>query len=69
MRRFFPRNITNQGRLVRALAATALFIGGAFSTKVSIWLGLVMGVSGGLLLFQAVSGWCLLRACGIRTRL
>jgi len=29
----------------------------------------VLAVSGGFVLFEALRGWCVLRACGIKTRL
>ena len=69
MRNFFPPNITNQGRIVRGLGALALLIGAGFGFAASFWLGLVLLVSGGFVLFEALRGWCALRACGIKTRL
>jgi hypothetical protein len=34
----------------------------------SWWLGTGMVLAAGFVLFEAVRGWCVLRACGIRTR-
>ncbi|MBK7999270.1 MAG: hypothetical protein IPK15_11305 [Verrucomicrobia bacterium] len=69
MKPLFSPNIDNRGRLVRGLGALALLIGAAFGFQVSIWLGLVLLASGGFVLFEALRGWCALRACGIKTKL
>jgi hypothetical protein len=69
MKPFFARNIDNRGRLVRGLGALGLFVGAWFALGVSFWLGLVLALSGGFVLFEAVRGWCALRACGIKTKL
>ena len=69
MKPFFSRNISNTGRLVRALGALALLLGAGFGFFVSVWLGAVLAVSGVFVLFEALRGWCVLRACGFRTRL
>jgi len=69
MKNFFSPNITNKGRLVRGLGALALFVGAGFAFTVSAWLGVVLLVSGAFVLFEALRGWCALRACGIKTKL
>jgi len=69
MKRLFSPNITNGGRLVRGLAAVLLLAGAGFGFAVSLWLGLALLLSGVFVLFEALRGWCALRACGIKTRL
>src|ERR1043165_6843641 len=69
MKSFFSPNIDNKGRLVRGLGAVGLFVGAWFGFGVSAWLGLARAASGGFVLFEALRGWCALRACGIRTKL
>ncbi len=69
MKPFFSRNIDNKGRLVRAVAAIALLVGAGFGFTVSAWLGIVLLASGFFVAFEALRGWCALRACGIKTRL
>jgi hypothetical protein len=69
MKRFFQPNINSTGRLVRGLLALALFIGGGFAFRVSIWAGIFLLASGAFVLFEAIRGWCGLRACGIKTKL
>jgi hypothetical protein len=68
MKPLFSRNISNTGRLVRGLGALGLFIGAGIGFFVSIWLGVALAVSGVFVLFEALRGWCVLRACGIKTR-
>ena len=69
MKPIFSRNIDNKGRLVRGLGALALLVGAGFGFTVSPWLGLVLLASGAFVAFEALRGWCALRACGIQTKL
>jgi hypothetical protein len=69
MKPLFARNINSTGRLVRALGALVLLIGAGFGFLASVWLGAGLAVSGVFVLFEALRGWCVLRACGIKTRL
>ena len=69
MKPLFPRNISSTGRLVRVLGALVLLIGAGFGFLASVWLGAGLAVSGVFVLFEALRGWCVLRACGIKTRL
>lgn len=69
MKPFFSPNITGTGRLVRGLAALLLLVGAGFAFAFCFWLGLVLLVSGAFVLFEALRGWCALRACGIKIRL
>jgi hypothetical protein len=67
--KFFSRNIDHRGRLVRGACALALLIGAGFGFFASVWLGLVLAAAGLFALFEALRGWCVLRACGLKTRL
>lgn len=69
MQRFFKPNLDNRGRLARGLTALALGVGGILDWRVSPWLGLVLLVAALFVTFEALRGWCVLRACGIKTRL
>jgi hypothetical protein len=69
MKPLFSRNIDNMGRLVRGLGAVTLFIGAGFGFFLSVWLGVVLATAGAFVLFEALRGWCVLRACGLKTRL
>ncbi len=69
MKPLFARNLSNTGRLVRGLGALALLLGAGFGSVVSLWLGAGLAVAGVFMLFEALRGWCVMRACGIKTRL
>lgn len=68
-RYMFTPNITKGGRIVRALWAVALFIGAAFAFRAAKWAGILLALAGLFALFEALRGWCALRACGIKTKL
>ena len=69
MKSFFRPNISRAGRLVRATMATALLIGGIIVVPRILWLGVVLFIGSGFTFFEAARGWCVMRACGIRTKL
>jgi hypothetical protein len=69
MKPLFSRNIDNKGRIVRGIGALALLAGAGFGFAASIWLGIALLASGVFVAFEALRGWCALRACGIKTRL
>jgi hypothetical protein len=69
MRPFFQPNIGNKGRVARGLCGVALCAGAWFALDLSVWLALVLGACGSFVLFEALRGWCVLRACRIRTKL
>lgn len=69
MKHLLNPNIEIRGRLVRALAGAGFLVGAVFAWRVSLWLGVAIGLSGLFMLFEAARGWCALRACGIKTRL
>lgn len=68
MKTWFSRNIDRRGRLLRGLSAIVLLAAALFARPLSMWLSLALLVSGIFSLFEALRGWCVLRACGIRTR-
>jgi len=69
MKPFFAPNIGNNGRLLRGLFAVGLFVSAWFALGVATWLGIVLAGFGVFALFEALRGWCAMRACGIKTRL
>ena len=69
MRSLFSPNIGNKGRLVRGCGALVLLAAAGFGFTVSVWLGAVLLGAGAFVLFEALRGWCALRACGIKTKL
>lgn len=68
MSRFFQPNIDTRGRRVRGGIAVLLFIAGGLIACDILWLGFVFVGIGSFTLFEAVRGWCVARACGIKTK-
>ena len=69
MGKFFARNITRLGRIVRAVWGAALIIAGVLLSGRSGWTCFLLVAFGVFALYEAVRGWCVMRACGIKTRL
>jgi len=69
MKRFFAPNISGRGRWFRGLLAAAMLIPGLLVCAFGHWAGLLLVVAGGFTLFEALRGWCVMRACGVRTKL
>lgn len=69
MKMFFKRNIDNRGRLVRGVISFVLFLSAAFIFQTSIIAAVALIAAGIFVLFEALRGWCALRACGIKTKL
>lgn len=69
MKPFLSPNIGKKGRLARGLSAMVVLVGAGFACTLSPVLGLVLSVSGAFVLFEALRGWCVLRACGIKTKI
>ena len=67
--RFFSRNLEFRGRLVRGVLGGLFLIAGIIVADFNLWVCLPMVAFGLFAIFEAVSGWCLVRACGIRTKL
>jgi hypothetical protein len=67
--KFFKPNIGLRGRLVRGGLAALIFIAGGVLAFYVWWLGLGFIGIGIFVLFEAVRGWCLARACGIKTKI
>jgi hypothetical protein len=68
MKKFFAPNIDRKGRLIRGAMALCFFAGACFEFFVSIWLGILLGVAGIFTAIEALRGWCVARACGIKTK-
>jgi len=68
MKPFFTPNIDRRGRAVRGLIGLALLVAAAVTFRESVWLSALLALGGGFSLFEASRGWCLARACGIKTK-
>jgi hypothetical protein len=69
MKKFFLPNLETRGRLVRGVGGIAFVVGGVALGGVNLLVAIILIVSGGFMLFEAVRGWCVMRACGIKTKL
>jgi hypothetical protein len=66
---FFKPNIGSRGRLVRGGIAVLLFIAGGAAFCYFWWLGIIFTCVGIFTLFEALRGWCIARACGVKTKI
>ncbi len=69
MKSFLAQNIDTTGRATRAAIAVALFLAAWFIHADVPWLSVALVIAGLFTCFEALRGWCALRACGIKTRL
>ena len=67
--KFFETNIGRNGRRARAVMGVILVIAGVVLAWIAWWACILLLVAGGFTLFEAARGWCVLRACGLKTRL
>ena len=67
--RFFQPNISHRGRLARGvIGALCLIAGIVVAGDISLW-GLVLVSAGLFAIFEAVTRWCVVRACGLKTKI
>jgi len=66
---FFRPNIKRQGRIARGVIGSLCLIAGIITVDFVLWLGLIFVAAGLFAIGEAVKGWCLVRACGIKTRI
>ena len=66
---FFSPNLERKGRIARALGGVALLVAGVIIWPSVLWAAVLLLACGGFVLFEAFRGWCLLRACGVKTKL
>jgi hypothetical protein len=66
---FFRPNIKRNGRIARGVIGTVFLIAGIILLDHSLWLGLFFVLAGLFAIYEALRGWCLARACGIKTKI
>ena len=69
MSQFFRPNIKRQGRIARGVIGSLCLIAGIITVDYKLWLGLIFVVAGLFAIYEALSGWCLARACGLKTKI
>ena len=69
MSRFFKPNLDFRGRMARGVIGTICLIAGIVVAGDYLWwLGLVFVAAGLFVIFESLRGWCIARACGIKTK-
>ena len=69
-RRFWQPNLDTRGRLARGGVGLLLLLAGLGLFGAQLLLpGVAVSSIAGFVLVEALRGWCVLRACGIKTRL
>ena len=69
MKGFFAPNLERNGRLVGGLSGVLRLIGGIIALKWRLPVAVILLGSAAFTLFEAFRGWCVMRACGIKTKL
>jgi hypothetical protein len=64
--KFFTPNIRTPGRIARGLCGMASLAAAWFYREQAV-AGIALAGSGLFMLFEAARGWCLARACGLKT--
>ena len=66
---FWTPNIDRRGRIIRAVMTLVLCAAARIAHRAGAeWLALVFAISALVGLIEAARGWCVLRACKIKTR-
>ncbi|MBI5686650.1 MAG: DUF2892 domain-containing protein [Verrucomicrobia bacterium] len=68
MPRLFQPNIGTTGRILRAVFGVILLAAAVYLYQVNFAACGVAAVAGVFCLFEAFRGWCVARACGLKTR-
>jgi hypothetical protein len=66
---FFRPNIRRNGRIARGVTGALCLIAGIITVDYVLWLGLIFVVAGLFAIYEALSGWCVARACGVKTKI
>jgi hypothetical protein len=66
--RFFQPNINHRGRMARGVIGALCLIAGIVLVDYRLWLGLIFVAAGLFAIFESLRGWCLVRACGLKTK-
>jgi DUF2892 family protein len=69
MNKFFAPNIGRRGRIARAIYGIILILAGLVLLFYCWWAALILILAGAFGLYEAKRGWCVVRACGIKTKL
>jgi len=65
---FLRPNIDNKGRVIRGILALAFGIAAVLTWSHSRTVGIALTGSAVFVAFEAARGWCIARACGVKTK-
>jgi len=68
MKEFFAPNLQIEGRVARGMIALIFCTGAVITRRLSRRLSLLLFLSALFTLYEVSRGWCVVRACGIRTK-
>lgn len=68
VKKFFTPNINHRGRIARGVMGSLCLITGIVIVDYELAVGLVFVVAGLFALGESVCGWCVARACGLKTK-
>lgn len=68
MPKFFQSNIDRRGRIARTIWGVLVTGAGIVLAPRSGWIGGLLISAGLFSFFEAARGWCIMRACGIKTK-
>lgn len=68
MSKFFQPNIGTTGRILRAVFGVMLLAAAAYSYPLHLAACAALAIGGVFCLIEAFRGWCVARACGLKTR-
>lgn len=65
---FLRPNLESKGRIIRAIAALAMAVAAFLTWSHSPSVGIALAASSAFVAFEAARGWCVARACGVKTK-
>jgi hypothetical protein len=68
IKRFLAPNLQTEGRSARKVTALVFLVAAVVSVSFSRRLSLLLLAAALFTFFEAMRGWCVLRACGIKTK-
>jgi hypothetical protein len=68
MAKYFQPNIDRKGRLARTIFGVAYILAGLVCLRSSWWVCATLVAVGVFAFFEALRGWCLMRASGVKTK-
>lgn len=68
MAKFFAPNIGRTGRIIRAALSLASLVGAFLVWETRPWAAVLLLLAAVFTAFEAFRGWCVMRACGVKTK-